>query len=138
MIGEGTTTSRSSRVLVVDDERHTARLLEFILKRMGYQVAVAHDGESALTTATTYLPDAVLLDLELPRMSGIEVLRQLRERPIFPRMAVIILTARSFDTMPDELIEAGANTYCTKPIAPSTLSRTLNELNVPPVLNAKT
>lgn len=122
---------RPSRVLVVEDERQTARLMEFILTKEGYQVQRAADGPQALDAAPAFRPDAVLLDLQLPGLSGLEVLRRLRADPANARLVVLVLTASSFEVPPAAVLEAGADAHCTKPIAPSTLLRKLRELNVP-------
>jgi two-component system, OmpR family, alkaline phosphatase synthesis response regulator PhoP len=122
---------RPARVLVVEDERQTARLLEFILTKAGYQVARAADGTQALSAAAAFLPDAVLLDLQLPGLSGLEVLRRLRAEPAQAGVVVLVLTASSFEVPPAAVLEAGADSHCTKPIAPSTLLAKLRELNVP-------
>lgn len=130
--------TRQSRVLVVDDERHIARLLEFILLRAGYLVATAHDGLSAARKAREWTPDAILLDLALPGQSGLDVLKDLRADPndALSRTVVIVLTARSFDEMPMVGGEIKADSYCTKPVAPSDLLKTLEDLNVPPRLSS--
>ena len=124
---------RPSRVLVVvEDERQTARLMEFILTKEGYQVERAADGPQALDAAPAFRPDAVLLDLQLPGLSGLEVLRRLRADPANAGLVVLVLTASSFEVPPAAaVLEAGADAHCTKPIAPSTLLRKLRELNVP-------
>jgi DNA-binding response OmpR family regulator len=128
---------RVSRVLVVEDERQTARLMEFILAKEGYQVERAADGPQALTAALAFRPDAVLLDLQLPGLSGLEVLRRLRSDPANARLVVLVLTASSFEVPPAAALEAGADAHCTKPIAPSTLLRKLRELNVPARVSAE-
>lgn len=127
-------TTRAARVLVVEDERHIARLLEFALKKEGYEVAVAYDGEQALVALEQFAPDAVFLDLVLPGISGLEVLRRLRAHPKHAHLIVVVLTASPFGDTPAEVIEAGANAHCTKPVAPSTLSRKLLEFGVPPMV----
>jgi DNA-binding response OmpR family regulator len=127
---------RPARVLVVDDERHIARLMEFILKRQGYAVCAAYTGEQALVEARTFLPDVVLLDLMLPGMSGLEVLKELRDGDDGAALKVVVLTARSFEDSSQGMIEAGASCQCTKPIAPSTLIKKLLELGVPPMVPA--
>ncbi len=122
---------RRARVLVVEDERQTARLLEFILNKEGYLVARAADGPQALAAAEAFRPDALLLDLQLPGLSGLEVLRRLRADPARAGLVVLVLTASSFEVPPAAVLEAGADSHCTKPIAPSTLLRKLQELRVP-------
>ncbi|MBX3278696.1 MAG: response regulator [Acidobacteria bacterium] len=130
-------TVRPARILVVDDERHIARLLEYVLRKEGYEVQIAHDGEAALAAVEHTQPDAVLLDLVLPGISGLEVLKALRSDKQRAGLTIAVLSARSFEDMPSELIEAGANFHCTKPVAPSTLLRKLVDVGVPPKLNVQ-
>lgn len=136
MQGDGVDTVRPARVLVVDDERHIARFLEFVLKKAGYLVAVAHDGEEALLKAQQFLPDAILLDLVMPKLSGLEVLRQLRADPRFAHVFVAVLSARSFEERAKEVLTAGANLNCEKPVAPSTLLNQLASFGIKPKLNS--
>jgi DNA-binding response OmpR family regulator len=123
--------SSRARVLVVDDERHIARFLEFVLKRADYEVAVAYNGEQALAAVTTFVPHVVLLDLVLPGISGLEVVKRIRADANQADLVVIILSRRSFGDAPAEIVQAGANAHCTKPIAPSTLLKMLLDLGVP-------
>jgi CheY-like chemotaxis protein len=121
-----------AKVLVVDDERHIARFLEFVLTKAGYEVALAYNGEQALAAVEAFAPDVVLLDLVLPGLTGLEVLKRLRADSRHAALAVMVLSAHSFGEVPAELREAGANAHCTKPIAPSTLLKKLADLGVPP------
>lgn len=124
--------NRPARLLVVEDERHIARFLEFVLKKEGYHVALAGDGEQALSMIESANPDAILVDLVLPGISGLDVLRQVRADEGNRDLVVLVLTARSFENTPEEVILAGADSHCTKPIAPSTLLRKLMDFGVPP------
>jgi len=133
--GNGVGAVRPARVLVVDDERHIARFLEFVLKKAGYLVAVAHDGDEALLKAHEFEPDAILLDLVMPKLSGLEVLRQLRADPRFAQVFVAVLSARSFEERAKEVLTAGANLNCEKPVAPSTLLNQLASFGITPKLN---
>jgi DNA-binding response OmpR family regulator len=118
--------------MVVEDERHIARFLEYVLRREGYQVAVEHDAERALETARTFCPNAWLLDMVLPGMSGIELLRILQREAGGANLIAIILSAHWFGQDQQMLKEAGASAQCAKPIAPTTLIRKLHELGVFP------
>jgi DNA-binding response OmpR family regulator len=120
-------------VLVVEDERHIASFLEFVLKRAGYEVAVVYDGEQALAAVEVFAPDAMLLDLMLPGLTGLEVLKRLRADPRYASLVIMVLSGRSFGDVPAEVMKAGADEYCTKPIGPSTLLKKLADLGVPPV-----
>src|SRR5262245_28946192 len=123
---------RPARILVIEDQRHIARFLEFVLQKEGYQVHIAYDGEQGLAAIAEHEPDAVLLDLALPKVSGLEVLKTLREDQRHTDLPVGILTSRPFEEMPAESLAAGASFHCTRPIAPSTLIKKLIDYNVPP------
>jgi two-component system KDP operon response regulator KdpE len=100
------------KVLVVDDEPQIRRALSLNLGARGYEVLEAVTGESALAAVDADHPDVVLLDLGLPDMDGITVLRALRQHS---NVAVIILTVRDDDKSKVEAFEAGADDYITKP-----------------------
>ena len=106
------------RVLVVDDEAPLARLVAGYLARDGFEVAVAGDGPAALRAARTLDPDVVVLDLGLPGLDGMDVIRQLRE---FSDCYVLMLTARSEDADKLAGLAAGADDYLTKPFNPREL-----------------
>jgi two-component system KDP operon response regulator KdpE len=100
------------RVLVVDDEPLIRRALTATLDAAGYDVTTAADGAGALTAAALRQPDAVVLDLRLPDMDGVEVCRRLREWTDVP---VIILSALDAETEKIDALDAGADDYVTKP-----------------------
>jgi DNA-binding response OmpR family regulator len=128
--------TRPSRVLVVEDERHIARLLEHFLLKEGYSVTVAHAAESAYELIGTVSPDALLLDVVLPGMSGFDLLRKLRGEPRWKELVVIVLSAQWFNHDDPALAEAGATAQCPKPIAPSKLIRKLRDCGIPPQLSS--
>jgi DNA-binding response OmpR family regulator len=105
----------ATRVLVVDDEPMVRDVLARYLEKEGYEVDVAEDGEQALDALASQVPDLVLLDLMLPRVDGLEVLRRMRERT---PTAVIMLTARGEETDRVVGLELGADDYVTKPFSP--------------------
>ena len=106
------------RVLVVDDDPDIRRLVSAYLRRDGMEVITAEDGETALMHEATQQPDIVVLDLMLPGIGGIDVLRTIRERGTRP---VVLLTAR--DEVTDRVLglELGADDYVTKPFHPREL-----------------
>ena len=108
-----------SRILVVDDEPHIVEVVRAYLVRDGHDVVTAADGETALELARDTAPDLVVLDVMLPRLSGFEVLRELRATG--SGAAVIMLTAR--DDVIDRVagLEIGADDYVTKPFEPREL-----------------
>ncbi|HVQ40008.1 MAG TPA: response regulator [Pyrinomonadaceae bacterium] len=127
-------TVRPAKVLVVEDERHIARLMQFVLQKQGYEVSVAHTGSDALALALEQTPDAVLLDLVLPDISGLEVLRQMRANEKLQAIPMALLSARSFEASETGADDAAVSFHCTKPVAPSTLLRKLLDFGVPPTI----
>ena len=103
------------RVMVVDDEPSLAELMASVLRYEGWEVRTTGDGLSAVRTGREFRPDAVVLDVMLPDLGGLEVLRRLRTE--LPRMCVLFLTAR--DSVEDRIagITAGADDYVTKPFS---------------------
>ncbi len=101
------------KILLVEDEKHLAKGLTFNLKREGYQVTLAEDGVAAIDCLGKDEFDMMILDLMLPIMSGMEVIKKVRETNI--RFPVLILTAKSTDEDRTFGLEAGADDYLTKP-----------------------
>ena len=127
---------RPSRILIIEDERHIAKLLDYFLRKAGYDVLCVSSAEEALPMLSSYAPDAVLLDLVLPGMSGLDFLHELRSDPKRGDQVVIVLSAHWFDPEDMTLAQAGATAQCAKPVAPTTLMRKLQELGVNPTRTA--
>jgi two-component system KDP operon response regulator KdpE len=106
-------------ILAVDDEAGILRLIKLELSSQGFRVIVAGDGEEALRLAEQQRPDIVILDIVMPNMSGLEVMRRLRERTSIP---VILLTAKDHDEDKVRGLELGADDYLVKPFNPEELS----------------
>jgi two-component system, OmpR family, phosphate regulon response regulator PhoB len=108
-------------ILVVDDEAEICDLVKYNLAREGYRVVEEHDGEAALERIFKSPPDLLVLDLLLPKLSGLEVLKAIRGEARVRSLPVLVLTARS--TEMDKLIgfERGADDYLTKPFSPREL-----------------
>ena len=111
--------ARKRRILVVDDEPRVLSLLRLHLELDGYQVMEARDGWQALQIVHSHLPDVVILDLQLPGMSGTGLLQGLRD---FSRVPVIVLSASSDEMEKTYALHLGADDYVTKPFSPRELS----------------
>jgi two-component system phosphate regulon response regulator PhoB len=109
-------------ILVVEDEDALSTLLQYNLEKEGYEVVVAADGEEALTLVSEKLPDLVVLDWMLPKVSGIEVCRRLRQRSESRNVPIIMLTARGEESDRIRGLDTGADDYVVKPFAMSELS----------------
>ena len=103
------------KILVVEDEPNQVELIEFNLNSEGYEVVVARDGEEALNLAEEENPDLILLDWMLPKVSGIEVCRQLRRSKMTREIPIVMLTARSEESDKIRGLDIGADDYITKP-----------------------
>ena len=101
------------KVLIVEDESNIAELINLYLKKEGYETMIAPDGGKALELYRLFRPDLVLLDIMLPKLDGLSVLRQMRSEGV--QTPVLMLTART--TVPDKVagLNAGADDYLTKP-----------------------
>lgn len=117
-----------AKVLLVEDDRGLAEMLDYNLKRAGYEVFRAHDGKDGLTQAQLKLPDLILLDVMLPVMDGVEVCRHLRAGDETHDLLVMMVTARSEEA--DELVgfSVGADDYVTKPFSVAVLLQRIRAL----------
>jgi DNA-binding response OmpR family regulator len=109
----------SRKILVVDDEPFILRSLLFILKKEGYDVSSATDGDEALQKAATERPAVVFLDVMMPKRDGYEVCRSIKAAPELAHAYVILLTARGQAKDRERGVEVGADEYITKPFSPS-------------------
>jgi two-component system phosphate regulon response regulator PhoB len=108
-------------VLVVEDEVALLTLLRYNLEKEGFAVAEAHDGEEALLQLKEQRPDAVLLDWMLPRVSGLELCRQIRRSSAWRDLPIIMLTARGEESDRVRGLDSGADDYVVKPFSPNEL-----------------
>lgn len=104
------------RILIVDDEPNIVMSLEFILKRNGFETAVARDGDEALEEVERFRPHLVLLDVMMPRHDGYEVCQTMRAAG-WQDMKIVMLTAKGRDTEVAKGLAVGADAYVTKPFS---------------------
>lgn len=104
-------------ILVVDDEHDLLDLLEYNLKKEGFKVYLADNGEKGINLAQKHQPDLVLLDVMMPEMSGFEVCEALRQDANIKRLPIIFLTAKDDEASEVEGLTIGADDYITKPIS---------------------
>lgn len=108
-------------ILVVDDEELIQELIKFNLEKEGYQVITAYDGSEVLGLVEEKRPDLVVLDIMLPAVNGLEVCKQLRLKPEFCDLPIIMLTAKGEEIDKVLGLEIGADDYITKPFSPREL-----------------
>ncbi len=111
------------KVLIVDDEADVVRLLQFRFEKEGFETIMAGDGPSALAMVEAEAPDLVLLDIMMPLMDGMEVLRQIRSRRKTSKTPVIMLTAKTASITVDEARQLWVSDYIMKPFDPEVLVR---------------
>jgi DNA-binding response OmpR family regulator len=112
-----TTNERAPRILLVEDERHIVESLSFVLEREGFEVSAAPDGESALERLRASRPDVLVLDVMLPRLGGLEVLKLVRADAALRTLPVVVLTARGRPHDRRMAEEIGVEAFMTKPFA---------------------
>ena len=116
------------KILVVDDEPDIVELVAYNLKREGYQVYTAANGQEAVTTAKKVMPDLIILDVMMPKMDGIEACRIMRAMPEFKSTFMVFLTARSEEYSEIAGFNVGADDYIAKPIKPRALLSRINAI----------
>jgi DNA-binding response OmpR family regulator len=115
-------------VVAADDDPDILNLVTLRLERAGYEVLTARDGEQALELCSQRAPDLILLDVSMPKLTGLDVARRLRELPATAATPIVLLTARASETDRAAGHEAGATAYLTKPFSPQELSARVGEL----------
>ena len=116
------------KILIVEDNPQNMKLMEMLLEAKGYILLEAIDGEQAMDVATTERPDLILMDIQLPKMSGLEVTRRLRQLPAFNHIPIIAITAYAMKGDKEKFIEAGCDAYLAKPIDTRELPRVISEM----------
>src|ERR1700680_333800 len=121
-------TAGPARILVAEDDPALRRLIEMLLSNQGYDVRAVGDGADALETVAEWAPDALVVDVMMPRLSGLSVCRELRAQPQFATVPIIPLTARCFDEDIQKVMELGGIEFMNKPFNPRQLMSALEEL----------
>ncbi|KAA3656976.1 MAG: response regulator [Chloroflexi bacterium] len=115
-------------ILIVDDQADTRRMLGMLLNFNGFQVNEAFDGVDALEKIQTAKPDAMILDVMMPRMDGITLCKKLRNHPQTVDLPIIMLSGKTTLEAENEGLQAGANSYMFKPMAVQLLLENINQL----------
>lgn len=118
----------SQKILVADDEPNIVISLEYLLKREGYTVLIARDGQEALEVIAREKPDLVLLDVMMPKKTGFEVCQALRASDDLQAIKILMLTAKGRDTDVAKGLALGADAYITKPFSTRELVLKVAEL----------
>ena len=121
----------TATVLIADDEPNILISLEFLLKREGYDVKLARDGQEAIDAIVAHRPDLVLLDVMMPRKTGFDVCQEVRAMESVKDTRILMLTAKGRDTDVAKGLALGANAYMTKPFSTKELVDKVRDLLEP-------
>ena len=116
------------KILIVEDNPQNMKLLLMTLKPHGYVLLEATDGEEALKIAVRDKPDLIIMDIQLPKVSGLEVTRRLRQIPAFNHVPIIAITAYAMKGDKEKFIESGCDAYLSKPINTRELPEVVAEM----------
>jgi DNA-binding response OmpR family regulator len=116
------------KILIADDEPNIVVSLEFLLKQKGHEVRVASNGEDALRAVGEFVPDLILLDVMMPRMSGYDVCQKVRENAAWNGVRIVMLSAKGRDVEVTKGMAVGADAYVTKPFSTKDLVAKVQEL----------
>jgi len=120
------------KVLVCDDEPYIVESVSYVVRKAGYEASVAEDGEASLAAARAEHPDLIFLDIMMPKLSGYEVCRRLKQDPSTRDIHIIMLTARGQQEDERKAMELGADEFMTKPFSPRRMRAKLEEILGPP------
>ncbi len=115
-------------VLVVEDEPNIVLSLEYVIRKAGYEVRVARDGEEALKAVEEAAPDLILLDVMIPKRDGYDVCQTIRANPAWNDVNIIMLTARGREVEREKGLALGADAYITKPFSTRELTDRLKRV----------
>ena len=117
-----------ARILVADDEKDIRELITITLRFAGHEVIPASNGEEAWQTALKTLPDLILMDVRMPRMSGYDACQQIKEEETTRHIPVVFLSAKGQESEVQAGLEAGAAEYILKPFAPDQLAQKIRSI----------
>jgi len=115
-------------ILYVEDNEFNRKIVRDLLKRTKYALIEAHDGEAGVATAIEKKPDLILMDIQLPKISGMDAMRQLRADPVTAQTPIIAITSFALSGDDQKAKEAGATAYLAKPYSPFDLLKAIRSL----------
>src|SRR4051812_49227901 len=120
--------NKGPKVLIADDEPDIVEIIEYNLRSEGYEVYTAHDGEDALQKARKVRPGLIILDIMMPKKTGVEVCEIMRAQPAFKDTLILFLTALNDEGTQIKGLETGADDYISKPVSPKVFLSRVNAL----------
>ena len=117
-----------AKILIAEDERDIRELITFTLRYAGHEVSQAANGEEALTLAKQVIPELILMDVRMPKMTGYEACRHIKADDTLKNIPVVFLSAKGQETEIQTGLEVGASDYILKPFAPDQLIKRVSEI----------
>jgi len=115
-------------ILYVEDNEPNRMIVRDLLKRTSYNLIEAHDGEAGIAMALEHLPDLILMDIQLPKISGMEAMRRIRANPATAQTPMVAITSFALSGDDQKAKEAGATAYLAKPYSPFDLLKLIRKL----------
>ena len=115
-------------ILYVEDNEPNRMIVRDLLKRTSYNLIEAHDGEAGIAMALEHLPDLILMDIQLPKISGMEAMRRIRANPATAQTPMVAITSFALSGDEQKAKEAGATAYLAKPYSPFDLLKLIRQL----------
>jgi len=115
-------------ILYVEDNEPNRMIVRDLLKRTSYNLIEAHDGEAGVAMALEHLPDLILMDIQLPKISGMEAMRRIRTNPATAKTPIVAITSFALSGDDQKAKEAGATAYLAKPYSPFDLLKLIRKL----------
>jgi CheY-like chemotaxis protein len=117
-----------AKILIAEDEPDIRELVAFMLRFAGYEVLAAANGEEAVQTATREIPDLILMDVRMPRMTGYDACRVMKSNPDLRDVPVVFLSAKGQESEIQSGLDAGAEEYLLKPFSPDELTNRVRSI----------
>lgn len=119
---------RRKRILLVEDNEFNRKIVRDLLARQPYELLEAHDGQAGVEAARRDKPDVIVMDVQLPKLSGLEATRALRADPETARIPIVVVTSFALSGDEKKAMDAGASAYLAKPYSPRQLLETIRRM----------
>lgn len=116
------------KILIVEDNEVNLKLYSYLMKNIPSEVFIAKDGEEALAKAIANEPQIIILDIQIPKISGLDVAKQLRQNPKFKNTKIIAVTAYAMEGDKEKILQAGCDNYISKPLDTRAFTKLLQDL----------
>jgi two-component system cell cycle response regulator DivK len=116
------------RILLVEDNEFNRKIVRDLLSRQPYDLLEAHDGEAGVEAARRELPDLIIMDVQLPKLSGLEATRRIRAEPAIAKIPIIVVTSFALSGDDKKAMDAGASAYLAKPYSPRQLLEAIRKM----------